>query len=217
MAFGKKRLSGSAEYGMVFSRMSKFLGGILVLLCLVLLSVGMYFGLRGLIQIFASLDPQVAKVTAIACSTVILSALILASSAQAARGSDMLAGAQMQKADLYRDFIQAWSKALCSQGRGGMAEDTKLAADLASLEKRLVLLASAGVIKHYTAWRARCVNPNADDAEARRRVAQVLFEMRKDLGRQNLGIDQKKLLDLLLRDGSSEYPAASKDDRGGGR
>lgn len=116
-----------------------------------------------------------------------------------------------ERAEVYTRFIEAWSYTLI--GHVNAQEELQTA------EKQLILWGSSNVIKQYTAYRKRDTQCNPRDPAIRQLIEKVIFEMRKDLGQSNFGLNAGDLFDLLLngahdaRENNNTAPHAEREVR----
>src|SRR5262245_7483981 len=134
------------------------------------LGAAAYLALEFIVSLFASLDGQVARVTAIASAVALLAAMLLASAIREATQKSKANQIREQKAAAYQLFIDCW-------------EDQANAPEkLQSLDRQLALYGGGAVIRSHAALRAiaREKGPRHPDAAAR--FGRALLEIRKDLG-----------------------------------
>lgn len=157
-----------------------------LLVCLALLGAlgaGGYFALEFVVGLFASLEPQVARVTAIACAVALLASLIVTSGIREAGRKSKAAWIRERKAAAYQFFID------CQRAD----EPEKLKA----LDGMLALYGGATVIKAHAALRAFEREKGVQHPDARAQLGKVLLEIRKDLGSDVYGIAAADLQQLV--------------------
>lgn len=182
----------------------KFFGPTLAVLfslaLLGVLGVGGYFALKFSVELFGSMDFQVAAVTAIASVVALLAALIIASSIRQAAKQNTANQLHTEKAATYQLFIDLWED-LLRHGRD--SEDRSpntLSEELLALDRRLMLYGSSGVVKAHAALRALERESGAQNPRVRSQFTKVLIETRQDLGLETQGLTAEEFLPLLGAD-----------------
>jgi hypothetical protein len=178
--------------------LSRILSVFFSLALLVALVVGGYFVLTFLVARLWSIDFQVAAVTASASGVALLAALIIASSIRQARKETKANRLCAEKAATYQSCIDLWADLLRHGHGAGNHSPNALSEELLTLERRLMLYGSSGVVKAHTALRALERDSGAHNPHMRMHVAKMLMEMRQDLGVKTRGLTVEELLPLLL-------------------
>lgn len=164
----------------------KTFGLLLGLALMAALAAAAWLALEYVGSIFASLDAQVARVTAIGAAIAILAAMIVAAAIRDAGRRAKAAQVRAEKESVYRLFVDCWGDAAADK--------------LQSLDRLLALHGSAAVIKAHLALReiAREKGPRHADAVAQ--LGKALIEIRKDLGgdAEALAIGAAELGQLVL-------------------
>ncbi|AEJ00889.1 hypothetical protein Nit79A3_1026 [Nitrosomonas sp. Is79A3] len=155
-----------------------------------LLGVGIYYAFNFVTEnLFASLDPQLSAITAIAAATLLISSCIIAS---ALRGSQRdIHVLNIKKRLAYEQFIQIWRKVFWQNSQQQTGID---ASDLQELEKQFILWANPKIIQAYIKLRQLAAETHFSDPKVRAQFIKVLMEIRKDLGLSNLGLNEQELL-----------------------
>lgn len=160
--------------------MNTFLSRIIALLFTGLLCLAIYFSARWLLDRYSDLEPQVATVTLIMAVTMLICAVLI-------RGSLMRrhTAATSEKAEIYWRVLHAL--------RDAASQEPETISDTQTIEAALALWASPSVIEAYlAARRIDSTNPESDKL-----IEKMILEMRKDLGSNNFGFSQGKLLKLI--------------------
>ena len=178
---------------------SKFFGLLLGLALIAVLGWVAYLGLEFAGSLFATLDAQVAKVTAIGSAVVIAAAAIIASAVRKGSAKSQTARVQEQKLGAYQFFVECW------QDEGVALHK------LFALDRLLALYGGAGVIKAHAALRAIAREKGAAHPDATSQLGKLLLEIRKELGTGAQGITALELQQLVI-----SAPAASAAHAGSG-
>lgn len=157
-----------------------------------LLGVGIYYAFNFVTEnLFASLDPQLSAITAIAAATLLISSCIIAS---ALRWSQKNAhGFVVKKRAAYEHFVQIWGGIFWQKSQQQAEIDAN---ELEGLEKQLILWANPKVIQAYITLRQLAAGTDFSDPKVKVQFINVLMEIRKDLGLSNLGLNEQELLKL---------------------
>lgn len=174
---------------------STFLGIVFGLALLAALLAGGYFLFRYVMDVFATLEPTVATLTAIASVVALLCATIIASGLKARSQKDQGAGMSVEKARIYEQLL-----ALCRGQLRGQEITNELAADdgLVELEQLLALHGSPNVITAYVNLRRQARQEGKQGDEVPAPLNKLVMDMRGDLGRTALNLKENDLLALLL-------------------
>jgi hypothetical protein len=170
----------------------------MILIVLGGMGAGGYFAIKYIKSVFARLDFQVAVLVAIASIVTLLASLIIARSIRRSSGQHWTNQLHAQKTVTYQFLIDLWQD-LTRQGTdsAGQIPDT-LSSELQVLDRQLILYGSPGVIKAHTVLRGLGRAEGMRNPDLRLKFAQVLIEIRKDLGSHNLGFSIKELEELLI-------------------
>ena len=180
-----------------------FFGVILGIVLLGALAVGGYFALRFGLDLFGTLEPQVATMTAIASVVVLLCASIIAGGFKWTGRKEAEVQVRVDKSNLYERVLLIWGEKL---SHGTKAMDQATEDELIKLERLLTLRGNSKVIKTYIELQVLEKNAALHSPEIPSQVAKVLLEMRKDLGQSVLNLNESDLVNVLnievLRDSS---------------
>ena len=166
-----------------------------VLALLVALGIGAYLFFQDIYRFLVSLDPQIAAIVA---AILIASLLIALSIRRAGKMSGVRRLGLEKKAEIYGQLIRKWSEDLVQPNPG--SPPLGVSNDLREAEHQLVLWASTAVLKQFIALRRMDPQISPNDPAKRPVIEKMLREMRRDLWQHNLGIGDRDLSNLLLRD-----------------
>lgn len=167
--------------------LTNFLSGLLALTLLVAMGLGLYYLLVWIVDNFRGLDPQQAPIlTAVFFALVLLALLVRWS-----RNQDSETRLRLEKAEVYRRFLSAWSSVLQNPEVNRAAE-----ADLKMAEQALLLWSNSGILRAYSAVRELREIPQTQ-AEIGA-VEKVVKAIRADVKQQTFGLDEGVLVGLLL-------------------
>jgi hypothetical protein len=167
---------------------SKLFGLLLGLALIAVLGWAAWLGLEFVGALFAALDAQVARVTAIGAAAVLAAAAIVAAAVR--KGGEKSRGAQVQeqKVGVYRFFAECWQ------------DPATAPLKFQALDRLLALHGGAAVIKAYSALRNVARQHGARHPDTLSQLGRVLLEMRKDLGTSAQGITALELRQLVIAD-----------------
>jgi len=163
-----------------------FLGVILGLALLAALLAGGYALFSYVVNLFDVLGPQLEPIVAIASIVALLCAVIIAGGLRARLTND---GAVVQKSNVYERLVLLYADRLMG-AEGKMDEQ-----ELVKLEQLLALYGSPKVIDVY--MELRRAGQHAEK-EAMGLLNKLVMAMRADLGRRDLSVKERDLLDLLV-------------------
>jgi hypothetical protein len=164
------------------------------------LVAGAYFALEFIVSLFAGLDTQVARVTAIASVVVLLASMIITAGIREAGRRSTAAQHREQKAATYQFFVDCWE------------DPTSAREKLQALDRLLALYGGAAVIKSHVALRTIAREKGSRHPDAASQFGKALFEIRKDLGEDGQGITAGELQELVLPVSDSVGSAARLGD-----
>ena len=172
-----------------------FLGLVFGLALLAGLLAGGYFLFRYVADVFATLEPTVATLTAIASVVALLCAIIVAGGLKTRSQKDQSVGTCVEKTRLYEQLLS-----FCGEQLQGQKSTEELAADsaLINLRQLLTLHGSPKVITAYMNLRKLAGQEGMPGDESHDLLKNLLVEMRADIGRRDSNINKNDLLDLLL-------------------
>lgn len=154
-----------------------------------------WLGLESIGALFATLDAQVAKVTAIGSAVVLAAAAIVASALRKGGANSEAARIREQKLGVYQFFVECW------QGE-------TLPQKLQVLDRLLALHGGAAVIKAHLALRAIAREKGVRHPDTLSRLGSALLEIRRELGSDAAarGIGAADLGQLVL---ASQVPSGA--------
>lgn len=152
------------------SMFGRTLGLLLGVALIAALGAGAWLALEYIGSLFASLDAQVARVTAIGSVVVLLASMIVAAGIRAHGRARRAAQVREQKTATYQLFVDFW------------ADPAAVPDKLQALDRLLALYGGAGVIRSHTALRAIAREKGARHPDAQAQLGKALVEIRRDLG-----------------------------------
>ncbi|GJQ22221.1 hypothetical protein BIY37_12550 [Candidatus Brocadia sapporoensis] len=171
---------------------STVLGMISGLALLAVLLAGGYFLFKYVVNIFDTLGPQYGTIAAIASIVVVLCAVIIAGGLRARCTNEGLS----VKSNVYERLVVFLSDLLRrnTTGEEGQADE----GELIKLEQLLVLYGGPKVITTYLKIRRKIRDEKKEGSETMALLNKLVLAMRADLGRRELNLKEKDILDLLL-------------------
>jgi hypothetical protein len=178
----------------------KTFGLLLGLALIAALGAAAYLALEFIVSLFAGLDTQVARVTAIASVVVLLASMIITAGIREAGRRSTAVQHREQKAATYQFFVDCWE------------DPTSAREKLQALDRLLALYGAAAVIKAHVALRTIAREKGSWHPDAASQFGKALFEIRKDLGEDGQGITAGELQELVLPVSDSVGSAARLGD-----
>lgn len=175
--------------------LSTFLGMVFGVALLAAFLTGGYALFRHIAGVFATLQPQVATLAAIASVVAVLCAVIIAEGSKARGQREYLAVSAVDKAKLYERLLSLWSGQVKRQANGDLSMEDM---ELVKLEKLLALHGNAKVIAAHMKLRRSVKQDEKPGENADELLKKLLVEMRANIGRTEYTINKNDLLDLLL-------------------
>lgn len=169
------------------------------------LVAGGYFGFQWLLDLFGTLEPQVASITMIASMVAVLCATIVASGFKWMGRKEKEVVVQADKANLYESILLMWGEKL---KQGTKAIESSLDEELQKQERLLTLRGSANVMKAYLALQRQVNTVGLRNPELTSSMAKLILEMRKDLGVSVLNVKESDLVAILQGGDIEEQPSA---------
>lgn len=194
---------------------SQILALLLVLAILAVVGLGGYRLVGVVAGLFTSLDFQVARITAIASTVVLLASIIIARAVRQVGGrinaNQLLEG----KFAAYRQLVDLWNELLRNERETGDRSRAQLLEELVTLEASLAVYGGVRVLKAHLALRASQRGRGRQGPELRSQLAKVFWEIRKDLGADTIGLTAEDLQQLLFADAEPvSAPAIPSDGQG---
>jgi len=154
---------------------------------------------------FGTLAPQVATITAIASMVVVLCAAIVASGFKWMGSKKEEVAVRAERANLYENILLMWGEKL-TVGRKTLESSQE--EELRKLERLLTLRGSAAVLKAYLALQRQTNQGGLRSPELTSFVAQLILDMRRDLGASVVNVNERDLA-TMLQGGKVEDPPTS--------
>lgn len=172
-----------------------FLGTAFGLALLFGLLAGGYFLFKYVGNVFATLEPQVEVLAAIASVVALLCAVIIAEGLKARGQKDNYPVATAEKAKTYERLLSL----CCEQLKRQQSFDQPNAnTDLVDIENFLALQGSSKVVSAYVEFRRLTRSAEAPADRGTTQLRKLLMEMRSDLGRADFIRSEKEFLEMLL-------------------
>jgi hypothetical protein len=146
------------------------------------MGVGGYLALKFIMELFGSIDRQVAAVTIIASTVALLAAFAMARSIRRASQQNKANQLYADKALTFQRFIDVWGDLFRP---GHDVEDrtlNDLSKELLALDRHLMLYAGSSVIKAHAALRTLVRESGPQNPQAKSQFIEALVEMRRELG-----------------------------------
>lgn len=176
--------------------LSTFFGIIIGLALLAALFAGCYYLFKYAVEVFGTLEPQLATLTVIASIVAIFCTSIIAGGLKAATKQDISSSASLDRADLYKQLLSQMIERLNTSADLEVLETDN---ELVDLEHLLALHGSPKVISAYMELRRSMSGEAQQGSEVSALLNKLVKEMRGDLNRPLLIFKENDLLDLLLR------------------
>ena len=148
----------------------KTLGLLLGLALIAAIGAAAYFALELTVALFAALDAQVARVTAIGSVVALAASMIVTAGIRDAGRRVKAAQVREQRAATYQLFVDCW------------ADPVNPPEKLEALDRLLALYGGVAVIKAHAALRTLAREKGARHPEVASQFGMALLEIRKDLG-----------------------------------
>ncbi len=188
-----------------------FFGVMLGIALLGALAGGGYFTIKFGLDLFGTLEPQVATITAIASVVALLCAAIIAGGFKWMGRKEAEVQVRAAKANLYEGIVLIWGEKLSNRTK---AMDQATEDELQKLERLLTLRGNSKVIKTYIELQVLEKNAGLQGPEIPTQIANLLLEMRKDLGQAVLNLSESDLVNALNVEGlRGSSPSTSHVER----
>lgn len=171
-----------------------FVGVMLGITLLGAFAAGGYVVFKVSLDLLGTLEPQVATITAIASVVALLCAAIIAGGFKWTGRQEAEVQVRAEKANLYAQFLLIWGEKLSKRTQ---PIDQAAGDELQRLERLLTLRGNSKVIKTYGELQWLEKNAGLYSPEIPLRFANVLLEMRKDLGQGALDLNESDLVSVL--------------------
>lgn len=184
------------------SAITTIFGVVFGLALLAVLAAWGYLAFNWGLDVFGTLEPQVATITAIASMVAVFCAAILASGFKWMGRKKEQVAARAERANLYENIMLIWGEKLMV---GTKTQEPSLEEELRKRERLLTLRGSAAVLKAYLALQRQANTVGLHNPELASCMARLILDMRRDLGVSAVSIHERDLT-TLLRGGKVEGP-----------
>ena len=167
---------------------SQLLGLLLALGLLAAIGFAAWLVLEQLVAVFAALDAQVARVTAIACGVVLIAAGIIAAALRRAGRDRLAVPLREEKAATYRLFVDCWQQRLSGPPTPALDEGMQ------SLDRLLVLCGSTAVSGAHLTLRGLLHQPGLGRADWLPVLSAALLQIRSELSADRIAADDLEAL-----------------------
>jgi hypothetical protein len=189
--------------------MMNAIGSIFGIVCglalLVALAAGGYMAFHWGLDLFGTLEPQVATITAIASMVAVLCAAIIAGGFKWMGRKEKEVAVRAEKANLYERMMLIWGEKL---KQGTKALEPSLEEELHAQERLLTLRGSANVLKAYLALQRQANTVGLRSPELASFMAKLILDMRRDLCVSVLNVNERDLV-AVLQGGEVEEQSSS--------
>lgn len=159
---------------------------------------------RGL-ELFGTLEPQVATITTIASMVAVFCASIVVGGLKWMGRKKNEVAVRAERANLYENILLIWGEKL-TLGRKTLESSTEK--ELRKLERLLTLRGSASVLKAYLALQRQANTVGLHNSELTSFLAQLILDMRRDLGASVVNVNEHDLT-AVLQGGKIDEPPTS--------
>lgn len=183
-----------------------FFGVMLGIALLVAMAAGGYVVFKVVLDLFGTLEPQVATITAIASVVALLCAAHIAGGFKWTGRKKAEIQVRADKANLYERIVLIWGEKLSHRTT---VMDQATGDELHKLERLLTLRGSSKVIKTYVDLQVLEKNAGLQSPEIPSQVVKVLLEMRKDLGQGVQNLNERDFVNVLKIEGPLDNPVST--------
>lgn len=184
------------------SAITTIFGVVFGLALLAVLAAWGYLAFNWGLDVFGTLEPQVATITAIASMVAVFCAAILASGFKWMGRKKEQVAVRAERANLYENIMLLWGEKLMV---GTKTLEPSLEEELRKRERLLTLRGSAAVLKAYLVLQCQANTVGLHNPELTSCMARLILDMRRDLGVSAVSIHERDLT-TLLRGGKVEGP-----------
>lgn len=167
---------------------TQLLGLLVALGLLAGIGLAAWFGLEQLVAVFAALDAQVARVTAIGSLAVLAAAVIVAAALRRSARDRLAVPLREEKAATYRLFVDCWQQRLSGASTPALEEG------LDALDRLLALCGSAPVIGSHVALRRLVQRQGLNQVAWLPLLSGALLQIRKELSADAMTADDLEAL-----------------------
>lgn len=184
------------------SAITTIFGIVLGLALLAVLAAWGYLAFNWGLDVFGTLEPQVATITTIASMVTVFCATIVASGFKWMGRKKEEVAVRAERAKLYENILLICGERLTL---GTKTLESSLENELRKLERLLTLRGSASVLKAYLALQRQAHTIGVYSPELTSFMARLILDMRRDLG-VSVGSVNARDLSALLQSGKVEAP-----------
>ena len=184
------------------SAITTIFGVVFGLALLAVLAAWGYLAFNWGLDVFSTLEPQVATITTIASMVTVFCATIVASGFKWMGRKKEEGAVRAERANLYESIMLIWGKKLML---GTKTLESSLEEELRSQERLLTLRGSATVLKAYLALQRQANTLGLHNPELTSFMARLILDMRRDLGVSVVNVNERDLT-ALLQGGKVEGP-----------
>lgn len=179
------------------SAITTIFGVVFGLALLAVLAAWGYLAFNWGLDVFGMLEPQVATITAIASMVMVFCATIVASGFKWMGRKKEEVSIRAERANLYENIMLIWGEKLML---GTKTLEPSLEEELRKQERLLTLRGSAGVLKAYLALQRQANTVGPHNPELTSFMAQLVLDMRRDLGVSVASVKGRDLTAVLQGD-----------------
>ena len=180
--------------------MNKALSGIAALVLLSVFGFVGYAALTLVTGLLTGADFQLVAVTGVASLVTLVGAMSISSSIRWAAQQNKVNQFHAEKAATYQHLIEVWEMLLWRRRGTGDQTAPKLSEALRAADRLLLLYGGTVVVKTHATLRRSAREIGCQNSDVLPRFAQLLVEIRKDLGLDVRGLSTEDLLELLCSD-----------------
>lgn len=159
---------------------------------------------RGL-ELFGTLEPQVATITMVASMVAVFCATIVVGGFKWMGRKKQEVALRAERANLYENILLIWGEKLML---GMRTLESSTEKELLKLERLLTLRGSASVLKTYLALQRQANTVGLHNSELTSFLAQLILDMRRDLGASVVNVNERDLT-AVLQGGKVDEPPTS--------
>lgn len=189
----------------MMNAITTFFGIVFGLTLLAVLAAWGYLAFNEGLDLFGTLEPQVATITTIASMVVVLCATIVASAFKWMGRKKSEVVVRTERANLYENIILIWGEKVAL---GTTTLESSTEEELRKLERLLTLRGSANVLKAYLALQRQANTVGHHSSELTSSLAQLILDMRRDLGASVVNVNEPDLT-AVLQGGKVDEPPTS--------
>lgn len=180
---------------------------------LVLISVATYTLIKTLIDLLLALDPRVAAAIVAASATVLVSVFSVLISKYLEQRAKIVQEIRDKKIPVYEELINFVFKIVKSTKKGDQLAEDEIENFMFNFTQQVIVWGSDSVLQAF--YKFKHNDDSGDGLQVALRMEELLLAIRRDLGHDNKGLSQGKILGLFINDfdeymAKSSMPAANK-------